>query len=115
MAQVNASTGLARNASGLLHVIFQSASQMSPTGTVVSGLTAIAAYSMGAMPLAIVLALIASFFSANTLIQFSRKISSAGGYYAWVAHGAGPYAGAFTGWLYVLYQGLNGPALVLFF
>lgn len=88
---------------------------MSPTGTVVSGLTAIAAYSMGAMPLAIVLALIASFFSANTLIQFSRKISSAGGYYAWVAHGAGPYAGAFTGWLYVLYQGLNGPALVLFF
>lgn len=115
MARTDSSTGLARNALGLLHVIFQSASQMSPTGTVVSGLTAIAAYSMGSMPLAILLALVASFFGANTLIQFSHKISSAGGYYSWVAHGAGPYAGAFTGWLYVLYQGLNGPALILFF
>lgn len=113
--ETGGSTGLARNALGLLHVIFQSASQMSPTGTVVSGLTAIAAYSLGSMPLAIAMALIASFMGANTLIQFSRKISSAGGYYTWVAHGAGPAAGAYTGWLYLFYQGLNGPALILFF
>lgn len=115
MAQEQSSSGLARNALSLVHVIFQSASQMSPTGTVVSGLTAVAAYALGSMPLAIVLALVASFLGANTLIQFSKRISSAGGYYTWVARGAGPYAGAFTGWLYILYQGLNAPALVLFF
>lgn len=108
-------SGLARNTLGLLHVIFQSASQMSPTGTVVSGLTAIASYALGSMPLAIVLALIASFFGANTLVQFAKRISSAGGYYSWIAHGAGPYTGAYSGWLYILYQGLNGPALILFF
>lgn len=108
-------TTLARNTLGLLHVIFQSASQMSPTGTVVSGLTAIASYALGSMPLAIVLALVASFFGANTLVQFAKRISSAGGYYTWIAHGAGPYTGAFSGWLYILYQGINGPALLLFF
>ena len=115
MSQEKSSSSLARNALGLVHVFFQSASQMSPTGTVVSGLTAIEAYALGSMPLAIVLALIASFLGANTLIQFSKRISSAGGYYTWVAHGSGPYAGAFSGWLYILYQGLNAPALVLFF
>ncbi|PSR34489.1 MAG: hypothetical protein C7B46_04970 [Sulfobacillus benefaciens] len=115
MAVEQRSRDLARNALGLVHVIFQSASQMSPTGTVVSGLTAIAAYASGSMPLAIVLALIASFLGANTLIQFSKNISSAGGYYTWIAHGAGPYAGVLSGWLYILYQGLNAPALILFF
>ncbi|MCY0900436.1 MAG: APC family permease [Firmicutes bacterium] len=115
MAETKVSTSLSRNALGLLHVIFQSASQMSPTGTVVSGLTAIAAYALGSMPLAIVLALCASFLGANTLIQFSKRISSAGGYYTWIARGAGPYAGVYGGWLYVLYQGLNAPALILFF
>ena len=63
------------------------------------------------MPLGILLALIASLFGANTLIQFSKKISSAGGYYTFVAQGSGVRTGVFTGWIYLLYQGINAPLL----
>lgn len=100
---------------GFWQVAFQSVSQMGPGLSAVSGLTAAASFALGAMPLAILLALIASLLGANTLIQFSRKISSAGGYYSFVAHGLGPRSGVFTGWVYLLYQGINAPAMILFF
>ncbi|MCL4319142.1 MAG: APC family permease [Firmicutes bacterium] len=106
---------LARNHVGFWQVLFQSVSQMGPGLSAVSGLTAAASFAAGAMPLAIILALIASLFGANTLIQFAKKISSAGGYYAFVAHGSGPRMGVFTGWIYLLYQGINAPAMILFF
>lgn len=107
--------GLARNHIGFWQVLFQSVSQMGPGLSAVSGLTAAASFAAGAMPLGILLALIASLFGANTLIQFSKKISSAGGYYAFVAQGAGARAGVVTGWVYLLYEGINAPAMILFF
>ncbi len=106
---------LAKNHIGFWQVLFQSVSQMGPGLSAVSGLTAAASFAAGAMPLGILLALIASLFGANTLIQFSKKISSAGGYYTFVAQGAGARTGVFTGWIYLLYQGINAPAMILFF
>lgn len=78
-------------------------------------MTAAAAFAGGALPLALLIASIAALIGANTLIQFQRKISSAGGYYTYVARGAGPGAGALTGWLYILFQGLNPTGTILFF
>ncbi len=106
---------LAKNHIGFWQVLFQSVSQMGPGLSAVSGLTAAASFAAGAMPLGILLALIASLFGANTLIQFSKKISSAGGYYTFVAQGSGARTGVFTGWIYLLYQGINAPAMILFF
>lgn len=106
---------LAKNNIGFWPVLFQSVSQMGPGLSAVSGLTAAASFALGAMPLGVLLALIASLLGANTLVQFSKRISSAGGYYAFVAHGVGPRTGVFTGWVYLLYQGINAPAMILFF
>lgn len=106
---------LAKDHIGFWQVLFQSVSQMGPGLSAVSGLTAAASFALGAMPLAILLALIASLLGANTLIQFSKRISSAGGYYTFVAQGMGPKTGVLTGWMYLLYQGINAPAMILFF
>src|SRR5207237_89449 len=54
----------------------------------------------GALPLAFLVAFVACFFTANTVIQFSRRLPSSGLFYNFVSHGLGGGAGFFTGWLY---------------
>jgi amino acid transporter len=37
------------------------------------------------------------------VIEFSRKLPSAGGYVSYIARGLGPHARAYTGWTFFLY------------
>ncbi len=96
------SVGLDKRALGFWELLFQSISHISPIGALIANMTAIAAYAGSLMPMTFVFAAIAFFFLLVILIQFSRRIASAGGFYGYVRAGLGPRWGSRTGWLMVL-------------
>jgi len=65
-----------------------------------------------ALPLAIVLALIACLLVANTIAAFARKLPTAGFAYTYNTHGFGPSGGFMSGWLLLLSYGMVGPMLL---
>lgn len=106
---------LQRNAIGLLGATMQCITHISPaiaaffyTAFVVSlaGLTAPLAYLVGFL---LVLML------GNTLVQLSKHLPSAGGYYTYVSRAIHPRVGFITSWMYILYSPLCGGAIFGFF
>jgi amino acid transporter len=53
-----------------------------------------------ALPIAFLLAFIAAFFVGNTVIEFAKRLPSAGSFYTFCSRSLGSRAGFFTGWLY---------------
>lgn len=102
MAVVTESVGLDKRALGFWELLFQSISHISPIGAMIANMTAIAAYAGALMPTTFVFAAIAFFFLLIILIQFSRRVVSAGGFYGYVRAGLGERWGTRAGWLMVL-------------
>lgn len=71
-----------------------------------SGVTAPLAYFVGVL---VVLML------GNTLIQFSRQLPSAGGYYTYVSRSLGSRVGFLTAWMFILYSPMAGGVVSGFF
>src|SRR6266849_10941957 len=59
-------------------------------------------------PLAYVVGIVIVLMLGNTLVQFSKYLPSAGGYYTYVSRALSPRAGFITSWMYVLYSPLAG-------
>ncbi len=93
---------LLRNAIGLPGVLFQSITTMAPASAVAFSLGAAIPFAGGALPLAVVLALVVCAFIAFNIGQFAKYLPSAGGYFTYVSRGLGPQAGWMTGWLFSL-------------
>ncbi len=92
---------------GTKELVFQAIGQITPI-TILGGLILGAAgFALGSTPLAFLIGMGAVLLAANTVYQFSRIVSHAGGYYAYVAHGMGNNAGVFTGFQYLIYQVAN--------
>jgi amino acid transporter len=66
-------------------------------------------------PLAYVVGVIVVLMLGNTLVQFSKHLPSAGGYYTYVSRALSPRAGFITSWMYVLYSPLSGGPIYGFF
>jgi amino acid transporter len=66
-------------------------------------------------PLAYVAAVILVLMLGNTLIQFSRQLPSAGGYYTYVSRSLGARAGFLTSWMFILYSPMAGGVVCGFF
>jgi len=66
-------------------------------------------------PLAYVIAVVIVLMLGNTLIQFSRHLPSAGGYYTYVSRSLGARAGFITSWMFILYAPLAGSVIYGFF
>ncbi|WP_020497251.1 APC family permease [Sciscionella marina] len=64
-----------------------------------------------AVPLSILLAMIACLLVANTIAGFARKLPTAGFAYTYNSHGFGPSGGFLSGWLLLLTYGMVGPML----
>ena len=73
-----ADTGLRRDAIGLREVLFQSITDMAPGAAIAASIPAGAALAGGALPLAVVLALVACLFSAWSIGQLARELPSSG-------------------------------------
>src|SRR2546422_1828964 len=101
-------TDLKSNTLGLVAVTMQAITHIAPAIAALfftqflvtlSGVTAPLAYFFGVV---IVLML------GNTLIQFSRQLPSAGGYYTYVSRALGARAGFLTSWMFILYSPMAG-------
>ncbi|TMC38967.1 MAG: APC family permease [Chloroflexi bacterium] len=88
-------TKLRANAIGLPGVLFQSITTMAPASAVAFSLGAAIPFAGGALPLAVLIALI-------NIGSLARHLPSAGGYFTYVSRGLGSPVGWLTGWLFSL-------------
>src|SRR6266508_1367318 len=110
IAQTSPSTGLAHEAIGLREVLFQSITHMAPAAAVAFSIIVGAQFAGGALPLAVVLALVACLLVAVSIGQLAKHLPSAGGFYTYTARGLHP---AF-GYLVVTISAGTGTVLGIF-
>ncbi|MDQ1717546.1 MAG: hypothetical protein QOE89_1499 [Pseudonocardiales bacterium] len=77
-----------------------SAAVMAPVLAVILNAPAAGANAGSALPVAFLLAFVAALFVGNTVIEFAKKLPSAGSFYTFCSKSLGSLAGFFTGWLY---------------
>ena len=82
-----AAPGLRRNAVGLREVLFQSITDMAPGAAIAASIPFGAAYAGGALPLAVVFALIACLFSAVSVAELAGRMPAAGSLATYAARG----------------------------
>lgn len=106
-------TSLARHSVGLPGVLFQSVTFMAPGAAVATSLSVGAAFAGGALPLSVVLTLVAAVIIALSIGQLARHLPSAGSIYTYPAQGLHPTVGYLVGWGYAMITGLVGPIVNL--
>src|SRR5437762_1573339 len=105
--------GLRRNAIGLREVTFQSIPGRAPGAAIAASIPAGVAFAGGALPLAVVLALIACLFCAVSIGQLARELPAAGSVATYAARGLHPSVGFLVAWGYVLVGFLIPPLVLL--
>lgn len=95
-------TTLRPNTIGLPGVLFQSITTMAPASAVAFSLGAAIPFAGGALPLAVLIALIVCSLIALNIGSLAKYLPSAGGYFTYVSRGLGSQAGWMTGWLFSL-------------
>jgi amino acid transporter len=93
---------LARSAIGLREVLFQSITHMAPTAAVAFSIIVGAPFAGGALPLGVLLALVACLFVASSIGQLAKHLPSAGGFATYTSRGLHPSVGFMVAWLYSL-------------
>lgn len=103
--------GLQRGVLTIPNAIALSAAAMAPVLAVVLNAPAAAAAAGAALPLSFLIAFIACALVGNTVVQFAKKLPSAGSFYTFNRAGLGPAAGFFTGWLFWIGYAILAPGL----
>src|SRR6204780_1806042 len=106
-------SGLSRGAIGLREVLFQSVTSMAPAGAVPLSIAAGATYAGGALPLAVLLALVACLLVASSIGQLAKHLPSAGSIFTYPAEAIHPALGFLVGWGYALVEALLGPITMI--
>jgi amino acid transporter len=109
------SPGLAREAIGLREVLFQSITHMAPGAAVAFSIILGAGFAAGALPLAVILALIGCLLVAISIGQLAKHLPSAGSFYTYTARGIHPSVGFLVAWGYAVVEPLVAPLLYLIF
>ncbi len=100
---------------GLPQVLFQSITHMAPAAAVAYSIYISVPFSKQALALSVLLALIACYCAANAIGQLAKLEPSAGGLYAYAARSLGPWAGFNVAWLFILFEPLVAPFLLIVF
>jgi amino acid transporter len=100
---------------GLPQVLFQSITHMAPGAAVAYSIYISVPEARQALPLAVLLALVACLCSATAIGQLAKHFPSAGGLYTYAARSLGPWAGFLVAWLFILFEPLVAPFLYLEF
>ena len=108
-----AAPGLRRDAIGLREVLFQSITDMAPGAAIAASIPAGAAYAGGALPLSVLVALVACLLSASCIGLLARELPSAGSLATYAARGLHPAVDFLTAWGYVLVGVLIAPLVLL--
>ncbi len=108
-----ASASLAREAIGLREVLFQSITHMAPAAAVAFSIPFGAPFAGGALPLAVILALVGCLLVASSIGQLAKHLPSAGSFYTYTSRGLHPAIGFLVAWGYALVEPLVAPLLYL--
>ena len=108
-------TDLKPGALGLLGVTMQAITHIAPAIAALFFTQFLVTLAGVTAPLAYVVAVILVLMLGNTLIQFSKHLPSAGGYYTYVSRSLGPRAGFLTSWMFILYSPMAGGVVCGFF
>jgi amino acid transporter len=100
---------------GLPQVLFQSITHMAPGAAIAFSILFSVQFAGPALPLSVLLALVACVLVASSIGQLAKQIPSAGGLYSYVARALGPEAGFMVGWAFLLFEPLVAPLLFLIF
>lgn len=95
-------------------VLMQAITHIGPVIGVVFTVQAISAVAGVASPFAMAFACVAMASVSVSVIQLSRKISSAGGYFTWVSKALGPRSGIFVAWIFMLFEPIGAGINVAF-
>jgi amino acid transporter len=101
-ATIPADQGLRRGSVGFGGVLFQSITFMAPAIATAISIPAGAGFGGGALPLAILLALVASIFAALSIGQLTKHMPSAGSFYTYISTAIHPYLGFVVAWAFEL-------------
>jgi amino acid transporter len=105
--------GLRRDAIGLRDVLFQSITNMAPGAAIAASIPVGALFAGGALPLSVLVALVACMLSASCIGLLARALPSAGSLATYAARGLHPAVGFLTAWGYVLVGVLIAPISLL--
>src|SRR5215213_8855354 len=114
-ADASAPDRLRERSIGLPHALFQSITHMAPGAAIAFSILFSVQCAGPALPLSVVLALVACLLVASSIGQMARKVPSAGGLYSYVTHGLGAVPGFFVGLIFLCFQPLVAPLLFLIF
>src|SRR5258708_13265218 len=90
-------SGLRANAIGLPGVLFQSITTMAPASAVAFSLGAAIPFAGGALPLAVLIALVVCTLIALNIGALARYLPSAGGFFSYVGRSLRPHPALFAG------------------
>lgn len=110
---VAAPEGLRRGAIGLREVLFQSITAMAPGAAIAASIPAGAAFAGGALPLSVVLAMVACLFAASSIGELARHLPAAGSVATYSSRGLHPAVGFLVAWGYVFVEALVPTLLLL--
>jgi amino acid transporter len=96
--------GLRHGTIGLREVLFQSITAMAPGAAIAASIPAGAGFAGGALPLAVLVALVASLFTALAIGELARHLPTAGSVATYTAQGLHPGVGCLVGWGYVFHN-----------
>ena len=118
MTQSSASavqTDLKPEALGLVGVTMQAITHIAPAVAALFFTQFLVTLAGVTAPLAYLLGVVLVLMLGNTLIQFTRVLPSAGGYYTYVSRALGARAGFLTSWMFILYSPMVGGVICGFF
>ena len=108
-------TDLKPEALGLVGVTMQAITHIAPAIAALFFTQFLVTLAGVTAPLAYVVAVLLVLMLGNTLIQFSRVLPSAGGYYTYVSRALGARVGFLTSWMFILYSPMAGGVVCGFF
>jgi amino acid transporter len=96
-------------------VLFQAVTSMAPAGALALSISLGATYAGGALPLAVLLALVGCLLVAGSIGHLAKHLPSAGSIYTYPAAGIHPSIGFLVGWGYSPIEMLIGPTTMVLF
>src|SRR5438874_3468870 len=108
-------TDLKRDAIGLTGATMQAITHIAPAIAALFFTQFIVSLAGITAPLAYLIGVLVVLMLGNTLVQLSKHLPSAGGYYTYVSRALHARAGFITSWMYVLYSPLSGGPIYGFF
>ncbi len=108
-------TTLERDQIGLLGATMQAITHISPAIAALFFTQFVISLAGITAPLAYVAGFIIVLLLGSTLVQLSKHLPSAGGYYTYVSRAVSPRAGFLTSWMFILYSPIaSGPVYAFF-